>query len=316
MNDLIIMSIKGGRYIEAENQCNQLILNEPNSENYFLLGSIKSNLLFGKGRDFSEIIHCFEKSLELTKDKKQTRNDIGAFLFGICKQIKPIEATLKKEVKNKAIKSLMGVAITYFSSKIIDDAKNSFGVITGLVGASFGIGMSIEGLSEIGDIGEQLEYVKDLNLKIQDHLINNFPEVSDKFIGKVHVNKLKEIQKFPEEIYDFNEIGEVKWAGTKWSERFKEFGITGDNSLFGLKWHHAPYVVIFYEDHLKAVTNIGFGKAKWVKLNYNNLVKIENDKKIESFYSTLPALVFNKGTEFIIDGEQNELTNFTLGGKR
>ena len=184
------------------------------------------------------------------------------------------------------------------------------------MGASFGIGMSIEGLSEIGDIGEQLEYVKDLNLKIQDHLINNFPEVSDKFIGKVHVNKLKEIQKkFPEEIYDFNEIGEVKWAGTKWSERFKEFGITGDNSLFGLKWHYVPYVVIFYEDHLKAVTNIGFGKTKWVKLNYNNLVKIENDKKIESFYSTLPALVFNKGTEFIIDGEQNEITNFTLGGK-
>ena len=57
MNDLIIMSIKGGRYIEAENQCNQLVLNEPNTENYFLLGSIKSNLLFGKGRDFSEIIH-------------------------------------------------------------------------------------------------------------------------------------------------------------------------------------------------------------------------------------------------------------------
>ena len=315
MNDLIIMSIKGGRYIEAENQCNQLILNEPNSENYFLLGSIKSNLLFGKGRDFSEIIHCFEKSLELTKDKKQTRNDIGAFLFGICKQIKPIEATLKKEVKNKAIKSLMGVAITYFSSNIIDDAKNSFGVITGLVGASFGIGMSIEGLSEIGDLGEQLEYVKDLNLKIQEHLLNNFPEVSDKFIGKVHVNKLKEIQKkFPNEIYDFNEIGEVKKAFTKYSERFKDWGITGDKALFGLIWHHQSYVVIFYEDHLKAISNIGLSD-KWVKLDYSNIVDIHIDEKINSYYSGLPALVFNKGTEFIIDGEQNELTNFTLGGK-
>ncbi|MAV79468.1 MAG: hypothetical protein CBD31_03085 [Flavobacteriaceae bacterium TMED171] len=29
----------------------------------------------------------------------------------------------------------------------------------------------------------------------------------------------------------------------------------------------------------------------------------------------MPALVFNKGNEFIIDGEQNELTNFTLGGE-
>tara|TARA_Y100000748_G_C15470912_1_gene478826 strand:- start:345 stop:1418 length:1074 start_codon:yes stop_codon:yes gene_type:complete len=315
MNDLIIMSIKGGRYIEAENQCNQLVLNEPNTENYFLLGSIKSNLLFGKGRDFSEIIHCFEKALELTKDKKQTRNDIGAFLFGICKQIKPIEATLKKEVKNKAIKSLMGLAITYFSSSIIDDAKNSFGVITGIVGASFGIGMSIEGLSEIGDLGKQLEYVKDLNLKIQEHLLNNFPEVSDKFIGKVHVNKLKEIQKkFPEEIYDFNEIGEVKKAFTKYSERFKDWGITGDNALFGLIWHHQSYVVIFYEDHLKAISNIGLSD-KWVKLDYSNIVDIHIDEKINSYYSGLPAIVFKKGTEFIINGEQNELTNFTLGGE-
>jgi len=44
MNDIILMAIKGGRYLEAEKQLNDILLNNPTSEDYFLMGSIKSNL--------------------------------------------------------------------------------------------------------------------------------------------------------------------------------------------------------------------------------------------------------------------------------
>jgi hypothetical protein len=52
MNDLITMSIQGGRYLEAEKQIGDIVLNNPSDEAYFMLGTTKSNLLLDKGRSY------------------------------------------------------------------------------------------------------------------------------------------------------------------------------------------------------------------------------------------------------------------------
>ena len=69
MNDLIIMAIQGGRYLEAEKQIGNLILNQPTADAYFLLGTTKPNLLLDKGRSYLEVQFCFNRYLELTQDR-------------------------------------------------------------------------------------------------------------------------------------------------------------------------------------------------------------------------------------------------------
>ena len=71
MNDLITMSIQGGRYLEAEKQIGDIVLNNPSDEAYFMLGTTKSNLLLDKGRSYLEVQFCFNKYLELTENKSE-----------------------------------------------------------------------------------------------------------------------------------------------------------------------------------------------------------------------------------------------------
>ncbi len=318
MNDVILMSIKGGRYLEAESLTNQLIINHPSSDVYFLMGTIKSNLLFGKGRDLGESMFCFEKSIELSENKEQTKIDSLAFLFGIYKQIQSVEKILIKEARNKVIKSIVGVALTYFSSKIVDDAKDTFGVISGMVGASFGIGMTIDGLVEIGDIKSQLDYVKNLKIRIEEYLRINYPEsIEMGALGKVDLKKLRDIpNQFPDEFYDFETLSNEKLRLTKFDDIFKDLNIKNINFLFGLKYHHQNYATLFFENYIIAISNIGLISNKYVKLDYKDMVEIKNDNKIKSYQPELPSLLFSKAIEYDVSiGNEIEIENFNLGGK-
>ena len=212
MNDIILMSIKGGRYLEAEKETNKIILDNPSDESYFLMGTIKSNLLLDKGRDFSEVTYCFEKSIELSKNSTETKNQAGTFLLGIHKQLQDISSQIieQKKVAQKQISQ--GVLATYLSSVVLDNSKSSFGDIAGIVGAGFGVGLAYDGLSNIGSLDSQSIFVKNLRANIESYLINNFPEIKSHFEA-IEAEALKKL----------NEKRQISKLGSYWSISFYMF---------------------------------------------------------------------------------------------
>ena len=190
MNDVILMSIKGGRYLEAEKETNKIILDNPSDEVYFLMGTVKSNLLLDKGRDFSEVTYCFEKSIELSKNSTETKNQAGTFLLGIHKQLQDISAQIVEQKKVAQKQISQGVLATYLSSVVLDNSKSSFGNIAGIVGAGFGVGLAYDGLSNIGDLNAQSIFIKNLRVNIESYLVNNFPEIKAHF-EEIEAERLK-----------------------------------------------------------------------------------------------------------------------------
>ena len=104
MNDLITMSIQGGRYLEAEKQIGDIILTSPSADSYFMLGTVKSNLLLDKGRSYLEVQFCFNKYLELSEDKSQSEKNIMAFCVGLYSQLADIESKLLAQKKKGSFK--------------------------------------------------------------------------------------------------------------------------------------------------------------------------------------------------------------------
>ena len=170
MNDLITMSIQGGRYLEAEKQIGDIILSSPSADSYFMLGTVKSNLLLDKGRSYLEVQFCFNKYLELSEDKSQSEKNIMAFCVGLYSQLADIESKLLAQKKKQVLNIVLGTIITFDSSKTIDNSEQSFGVISGVVGASFGVGMVLDGLSNIGDINAIIPYVIRLKVEMIEYL--------------------------------------------------------------------------------------------------------------------------------------------------
>jgi hypothetical protein len=170
MNDLIIMAIQGGRYLEAEKQIGNLILNQPTADAYFLLGTTKSNLLLDKGRSYLEVQFCFNRYLELTQDRASSERNIMVFCVGLYSQLSELEKNLLAQKKAETLNVALGTLVTFASSKVIDESSKSFGVISGMLGASFGIGMALDGLSNIGSISDMISYVSRLKVEMVGYL--------------------------------------------------------------------------------------------------------------------------------------------------
>lgn len=170
MNDLIIMSIQGGRYLEAERQLGDVILSNPSSEAYFMLGTTKSNLLLDKGRSYLEVQFCFNRCLELSIDRSTMEQNIMVFSIGLYSQLSELEKNLAKQLKEEAKNIIIGGLITFAASKIIDGSKGSFGKMGGIVGSSFGIGIAMDSISNIGTISELIPFVSNLKIEIIEYL--------------------------------------------------------------------------------------------------------------------------------------------------
>lgn len=190
MNDLITMSIQGGRYLEAEKQIGDIVLNNPSDEAYFMLGTTKSNLLLDKGRSYLEVQFCFNKYLELTEDKSEGEKNIMAFCVGLYSQLSELEKNLFQQRKKEARNVALGALVTFAASKVIDNSSKSFGVISGFVGASFGIGMSMEGLSNIGSVSDMITYVSRIKVEMIEYLKNTI--VNEKDLLETEVLTLSE----------------------------------------------------------------------------------------------------------------------------
>ena len=176
MNDLIEMDIQGGRYLDAEKKIGDIILSNPSADSYFMLGTTKSNLLLDKGRSYLEVQFCFDKYLNLSEDKSQAEKNIMAFCVGLYSQLSELENKLIEQKRKEALDVYLGAIVTFVSSKIIDSSKQSFGVISGIVGASFGIGMTLDSLSNIGNLSTIISYVIRLKVEMVEYLKNTIVE--------------------------------------------------------------------------------------------------------------------------------------------
>lgn len=188
MNPLIEMAIQGGRYTEAENQLNNLILNSPNADTFYLLGTVKLNLILDSNRNFDEIAYCFNKALSSTENRSQLEKDILIFCLGTFKQFNDIQAQLEIERKKSRMDFFKGVAVTFVASKFYENSKSTFGSVGSLVGISLGIGLSVDALKTLGDIPQIMIFLEKTKKRIFDYLKEN---ISDKKLLNDHINELQ-----------------------------------------------------------------------------------------------------------------------------
>lgn len=189
MNPLIEMAIQGGRYTEAENQLNNLILNSPNADTFYLLGTVKLNLILDSNRSFDEVAYCFNKAITLTDDKSQLEKDILIFCLGTFKQFNDIQAQLEIERKKSRMDFFKGVAVTFIASKFYENSKSTFGSVGSLVGISLGIGLSVDALKTLGDIPQIIIFLEKTKKRIFDYLKDT---ISDKNLLNNHIAELQQ----------------------------------------------------------------------------------------------------------------------------
>lgn len=189
MNPLIEMAIQGGRYTEAENQLNNLILSSPNADTFYLLGTVKLNLILDSNRSFDEVIYCFNKAISLTDDKSQLEKDILIFCLGTFKQFNDIQAQLEIERKKSRMDFFKGVAVTFIASKFYENSKSTFGSVGALVGISLGLGLSLESLKTLGNIPQIIIFLEKTKKRIFDYLNN---AISDKNLLSNHILELQQ----------------------------------------------------------------------------------------------------------------------------
>tara|TARA_B110000971_G_C19929852_1_gene463416 strand:- start:50 stop:949 length:900 start_codon:yes stop_codon:yes gene_type:complete len=185
MTESVKLAIKGGRYEDAERELTAVITDESTESNYFLLATVKSNLLLG-GRSFEEVKYCYEKCYELTENSKHTEQKIIAFNKVIYNQLDELIDNLKQQKKVQWAAVAIGTLITHTSAKHIENSKSVFGNITGIVGASYGVGMSLGSMSALGEIDDVVKYAENLqrliiaylksSIKTEQKLISDFLE--------------------------------------------------------------------------------------------------------------------------------------------
>jgi hypothetical protein len=301
------MAIMGGRYLEAEKLTNELILTNPNSETFFLLGTIKSNLLLSKGRDYNEVIYCFEKSYSLSDNKEETNNNIGAFLFCIYQQLNKLQENLKDEAGWNLLKTVVGVATSYIGAELFEKSESAFGALTAGVTAGIGVGMTFDGISEIGSIAAQFEYVKNLKNRLEEYLTKKFPSIKSKFQSNINFEILREIQnKYSEKLWSTNEIANI----IEKLEDTSQIKIKVNSSplLIVLKTPSLEYVV-FCEENIKVLNKIPLIGVMLTELSYD---EIENIKLDGSDFESKLEISFRTGTQMVNNGSPKILNNYKL----
>ena len=172
-NELAIIAIKGGRFLEAEGIFNEDLKKEANPQSFFGLGVCKLNLLLDINRTPEEVAYCFEKAIKLSDES--TKQDLifqaSVFLKTILGQYKDLYIELEARKKAEAIQALIGLGLT-IGAAAIGSSKNSnaFTQIASLAVAGAGVGISLDGLKNIGNIPEIQNHI----LKIGNSLIFEF----------------------------------------------------------------------------------------------------------------------------------------------
>ena len=276
MNELVTIALKGGRYSDAENHLNPILANgTADVDTYFTLGLIKSNLLLQKNRSFEEVKYCFDKALEITDNRSQMEKDVMVFSLGIIEQLVNIQKKLEEEQRQQRINLITGIAVTFIASKFLDSSTSSFGAISSIVGAGFGVGMSLEALSTLGDIPTIIHHIEKIKFGYIEYLKGAVRLENSLF--EEHIQKLEEqigkIQKYNTEIdisvlYDLNnEVG-----GNLVFEPVSALSMTQQDT--GHRWK----TKIDVNFHGNVLCGIAIEKASYISL-------LLTDKGVYSMYS-------------------------------
>ena len=202
-NELAIMAIKGGRFLEAESIFNEDLKKEANFQSFFGLGVCKLNLLLDINRTPEEVAYCFEKAIKLSNET--TKEDLifqaSVFLKTVLGQYKDLYIQLEARKKAEAVQALVGLGLTIGAAAIGSSrGSNAFTQIASLAVAGAGVGISLDGLKNMGAIPE-----------IQNHILKmKEEELPDEFKGKTDEEKKLMLNKKQEEREKIQrEIGEL-----------------------------------------------------------------------------------------------------------
>jgi len=186
-NKLAEISLKGGRYLEAEKMYSDDLSKDPNFYSYFGLGVCKINLLLDSGRSVDETVFCFQESINLSDEVN--KNDVKIQIFGILKtileQYSSLYIQLEEQKKKEATQAAIGAALTVGAAMVGSSHKsNAFTQIASLAVAGGGAGVALDGLSNLGKIPDIQNYI----IKIGEELILKF-----QYIGHDDYDSLSQI---------------------------------------------------------------------------------------------------------------------------
>lgn len=172
-NELAIMAIKGGRFLEAESIFKEQLKKGTNPQSFFGLGICKLNLLLDINRTADEVAYCFEKAIALSEEstKQELINQASFFLKTVLGQYRDLYIELESRKKAEAAKALIGLGLT-IGAAVIGSSKNSnaFTQIASLAVAGSGVEISLEGLKNFGTIPEIQKHI----LIVGNSLISEF----------------------------------------------------------------------------------------------------------------------------------------------
>jgi hypothetical protein len=172
-NELAVMAIKGGRYSEAEQMFNNEITTKPTPMSYYGLGLCKLNMILDVGRTTDEVFYCFEKAISAAEenDKAKIEMDVIAICISNLEQLQSLFSQLEKQKKKQANAAMLGAALTVGAAMVGSSGKsNAFTQISSLAVAGAGVGMSLEGLSNLETIPEMQNKINELTINIKTEL--------------------------------------------------------------------------------------------------------------------------------------------------
>lgn len=173
-NELAVIAIKGGRFSEAESMFNADLQADPSSSSFFGLGVCKINMLLDVNRTVEEVTYCFNKALSLAEneDEKQAlKEQAKSFLVSVLTQYIELYFKLEEQKKAEATAAIVGLGLTVAAAAIgSGKSANGFTQIASLAVAGAGVGVSLDGLGNLGQIPEIQSYI----LKTGKELIVGF----------------------------------------------------------------------------------------------------------------------------------------------
>jgi hypothetical protein len=178
MNEFVVLEIKGGRFLKAEELLSLELNSNPNYETYFTLMFCKINLMFDENRTMDEVIYCSKKSLELVDNdkKEELLSSTKEVVVNILKQLSVLNRELSKQlIKEKGKKFLgnivsLGSIISMTVSETSSSQTSSLSTIGQVTALGTGVSMSLDGLNKIKDI----KLIKQKSIELGKGLIYEF----------------------------------------------------------------------------------------------------------------------------------------------
>lgn len=189
--DLAILALKGKRYQEAETIYTNIATDSNSSEAWIGLGFCKLNQL-AEGRTMDEVTYCLNKAISINSTVKEQVEDQ---LIGSCVVLLSTYSQLydKAIAKDRELKKKAAIGAFVASVSIISgfSSNSAFGALASAAGTGAGIGIAIDSLEKIKDVGEFQSFLTTICASINQEVLGfvspSNPKIEDykKFISQL-----------------------------------------------------------------------------------------------------------------------------------